>query len=47
MNKDQKVIEDFGEEWTDFKYESNSIVHTELEKKFSSILFHFPMEKHS
>ena len=42
MNKDQKVIEDFGEEWTDFKYESNSIVHTELEKNFLQYFSIFP-----
>ena len=42
MNKDQKVIEDFGEEWTDFKYESNSIVHAELEKNFLQYFSIFP-----
>jgi SAM-dependent methyltransferase len=42
MNKDQKVIEDFGNEWTDFTYESNKIHHEELKKNFSQYFSIFP-----
>jgi SAM-dependent methyltransferase len=42
MNKDQKVIEDFGDEWTDFTYESKTIDQTELEKNFLQYFSIFP-----
>lgn len=42
MNKDQKVIEDFGDEWTDFTYESKTIDHAELEKNFFQYFSIFP-----
>jgi SAM-dependent methyltransferase len=42
MNKDQKVIEDFGDEWTDFTYESKTIDQTELEKNFFQYFSIFP-----
>lgn len=42
MNKDQKVIEDFGDEWTDFSYESKIIDQTELEKNFYQYFAIFP-----
>tara|TARA_B110001450_G_C17622289_1_gene481729 strand:+ start:604 stop:1431 length:828 start_codon:yes stop_codon:yes gene_type:complete len=42
MNKDQKVIEDFGDEWTDFTYESKTIDQAELEKNFFQYFSIFP-----
>ena len=42
MNKDQKVIKDFGDEWTDFTYESKTIDQTELEKNFFQYFSIFP-----
>ena len=42
MNKDQKVIEDFGDEWTDFSYESKTIDQAELEKNFYQYFSIFP-----
>ena len=42
MNKDQKVIEDFGDEWTDFTYESKTIDQAELKKNFLQYFSIFP-----
>jgi 2-polyprenyl-3-methyl-5-hydroxy-6-metoxy-1,4-benzoquinol methylase len=42
MNKDQKVIEDFGDEWADFTYESKTIHQAELEKNFLQYFSIFP-----
>ena len=42
MNKDQKVIEDFGDEWTDFTYESKTIDQAELKKNFFQYFSIFP-----
>ena len=45
MNKDQKVIEDFGDEWTDFTYENKTIGQVELVKNFNQY-FHFMVPSH-
>lgn len=42
MNKDQKVIEDFGDEWTDFTYENKTIGQVELVKNFNQYFSIFP-----
>ena len=45
MNKDNKVIEDFGEEWTNFTYEIETINQAELEKNFFQYFSIFPWDK--
>ena len=45
MNKDQKVIEDFGDEWTDFTYENKTIGQVELVKNFNQYFSIFPWNK--
>ena len=42
MNKDQKDIEDFGDEWTDFTYENKTIGQVELVKNFNQYFSIFP-----
>lgn len=45
MNKDQKVIEDFGDEWSDFTYEKKNINDEELKKNFLQYFSIFPWSK--
>lgn len=45
MNKDNKVIEDFGEEWVDFTYENKKIDLAEVEKNFFQYFSIFPWSK--
>jgi ubiquinone/menaquinone biosynthesis C-methylase UbiE len=45
MNKDQRVIEDFGDEWSDFTYEDKNINHAELKKNFLQYFSIFPWSK--
>lgn len=45
MNKDSKVIEDFGEEWANFTYENKKINLAEVEKNFFQYFSIFPWSK--
>ena len=45
MNKNRKVIEDFGEEWTNFTYEIETINQAELAKNFFQYFSIFPWYK--
>lgn len=45
MNKDNKVIEDFGEEWVNFTYENKKIDLAEVEKNFFQYFSIFPWGK--